>query len=143
MATPPHARCSPTPTSSASASPGPPRNDIGSYYPYWGERYYGDLDDARRDLDNAHLAANLQGRLLLIHGELDDNVLPAQTLRLVDALVKADKDVDMLVVPGAEHLFNDSLHYVLRRTWDYLVRHLHGAEPPSYRLTPLPPSLSV
>ncbi|TQM09300.1 S9 family peptidase [Pseudonocardia kunmingensis] len=119
-------------------------NDIGSYYPYWGERYYGDLDDdARRDLDNAHLAANLQGRLLLIHGELDDNVLPAQSLRLVDALVKADKDVDMLVVPGAEHLFNGSKHYVLRRTWDYFVRHLHGAEPPSYRLTPLPPSLPV
>jgi hypothetical protein len=49
----------------------------------------------------------------------------------------------LLVVPGAEHLFNGSKHYVLRRTWDYFVRHLHGAEPPSYRLTPLPPSLPV
>ncbi|MEV1295968.1 DPP IV N-terminal domain-containing protein [Pseudonocardia sp. NPDC049635] len=119
-------------------------NDIGTYYPYWGERYYGELDDdARRDLDNANLAANLRGKLLLIHGELDDNVLPAQTLRLVDALVKADKDVDMLVVPGAEHLFNGSKHYVLRRTWDYFVRHLHGVEPPGYRLAPLAPSLPV
>jgi dipeptidyl-peptidase 4 len=117
-------------------------NDIGTYQAYWGERYYGELDDdARRDVDNASLAADLRGELLLIHGELDDNVLPTQTLRLVDALVAADKDVDMLIVPGAEHLFHTRKHYVLRRTWDYLVRHLHGTEPPTHRLAPLPPSL--
>ena len=71
-------------------------------------------------------AANLRGKLLLIHGQLDDNVLPAQTLRLVDALIAADKDVDMLIVPGAEHAMVGRMHYVLRQTWNYLVRHLHG-----------------
>ena len=60
------------------------------------------------------------------------------TLRLVDALIDADKDVDMLLVPGAEHALIGRMHYVLRRTWDYFVRHLHGTEPPPYRLAPLP-----
>lgn len=119
-------------------------NDIGTYFAYWGERYYGELgDDDRRELDNATDAAELRGKLLLIHGELDDNVLPSQTLRLAAALIAADKDVDMLVVPGAEHLFHHRKSYVLRRTWDYLVRHLHGIEPPTYRLATLPPSLPV
>ena len=54
------------------------------------------------------------------------NVLPAQTLRLVDALIAADKDVDMLIVPGAEHLFHHRKHYALRRTWDYLEGELEA-----------------
>ncbi len=106
----------------------------------WAEWYHGgDLDDAARTaLSNPALAANLQGKLLLIHGELDDNVLPMHTLRLVDALIAADEDVDMLIVPGAEHALVGRMHYVFRRTWDYFVRHLHGTEPPAHRLAPLP-----
>ncbi|ALE74319.1 peptidase S9 [Pseudonocardia sp. EC080625-04] len=114
-------------------------HDNGVYIPMWPEQYHGDIDDeARTAISNVPLAANLQGKLLLVHGELDDNVLPAQTLRLVDALITADKDVDMLIVPGAEHALLFRMHHVLRRTWDYLVRHLHGTEPPGYRLAPLP-----
>ena len=52
---------------------------------------------------NSPLATKLQGRLLLIHGALDDNVSPAQSLRLAEALMKADKQVDMLIVPNADH----------------------------------------
>lgn len=114
-------------------------HDIGVYVPMWPEWYHGDLDEeARRSLSNPALAAHLRGRLLLIHGELDDNVLPTHTLRLVDALIAADKDVDMLIVPGAEHALIGRMHYVLRQTWNYLVRHLHGTEPPAHRLAPLP-----
>lgn len=115
-------------------------HDVGVYVPMWAEWYHGgDLDDAARTaLSNPALAANLQGKLLLIHGELDDNVLPMHTLRLVDALIAADRDVDMLIVPGAEHALVGRMHYVFRRTWDYFVRHLHGTEPPAHRLAPLP-----
>ncbi|MFE7507370.1 hypothetical protein [Promicromonospora sp. NPDC057488] len=52
--------------------------------------------------------------------------------------VGSNKDVDLLHVPGGEHALYRRMHYVVRRTWDYLVRHLHGVEPPAYRLGPLP-----
>ncbi|HWN26772.1 MAG TPA: DPP IV N-terminal domain-containing protein [Actinomycetospora sp.] len=102
----------------------------------WAEHYHGDADLS--GLSNPALAANLQGKLLLIHGELDETVLPSQTLRLVDALVAADKDVDLLIVPGGDHAILHRRHHLYRRTWDYLVRHLHGTEPPAHRLAPLP-----
>ncbi|MBN9734816.1 MULTISPECIES: DPP IV N-terminal domain-containing protein [unclassified Pseudonocardia] len=114
-------------------------HDNGVYQPFWAEQYHGDLgEEGLRAISNPALAANLQGKLLLIHGELDDNVHPTQTLRLVDALVAADKDVDMLIVPGGEHSLHQRRHHVVRRTWDHLVRHLHGTEPPRYRVAPLP-----
>ena len=66
----------------------------------------------------------------MIHGELDDNVNPYATLRFVDALIRADKDFDLLIVPGANHdLMNHP--YVVRRKWDYFVTHLMGALPPA------------
>ena len=102
----------------------------------WAEHYHGDADLS--GLSNPALAANLQGKLLLIHGELDEIVLPSQTLRLVDALVAADKDVDLLIIPGGDHAIVHRRHHLYRRTWDHLVRHLHGVEPPAYRLAPLP-----
>ncbi|MEV0614860.1 prolyl oligopeptidase family serine peptidase [Nonomuraea sp. NPDC050404] len=114
-------------------------HDNGVYLPLWAEQYHGDLsDEGRRSISNPALAANLRGKLLLVHGELDDNVHPYQTLRLVDALIEADKDFDLLLVPGVEHALFGRMHYVTRRTWDYFVRHLHGTEPPGYRLAPLP-----
>ena len=104
----------------------------------WAEHYHGDMsEEGLRAISNAPLAANLKGKLLLIHGELDDNAHPYGSLRLVDALVKADKDFDLVIIPGAEHALVGSQHYAFRRTWDYFVRHLHGSEPPSYRLAPL------
>ena len=111
----------------------------------WAEHYHGDLsDEGRKAISNATLAANLTGKLLLIHGELDDNAHPHMTMRLVDALIKADKDFDLIMIPGAEHALIGRQHYFMRRTWDYFVRHLHGSEPPTYRLSPLPlPSLAL
>lgn len=105
----------------------------------WAEHYHGDTsDEGKRAVSNPALASELRGRLLLIHGELDDNAHIYQTMRLVDALIKADKDFDMIVIPGTEHALIGRMHYSFRRTWDYFVRHLHGTEPPAYRLAPLP-----
>lgn len=84
------------------------------------------------------------GELLLVHGGLDTSVNPHHTLRLVDRLIAADKDFDLLIVPGAEHIFFGYEHYVNRRKWDFLVRNLHHAEPPpGYRLTPAPVDLAL
>ncbi|GAA4905420.1 dipeptidyl aminopeptidase/acylaminoacyl peptidase [Actinomycetospora succinea] len=102
----------------------------------WAEHYHGDADLS--SLSTPALAANLQGKLLLIHGELDETVLVSQTYRLADALIAADEDVDMLIVAGGDHAILHRRHHVFRRTWDYFVRHLHGQEPPRYRLAPLP-----
>lgn len=119
-------------------------HDNRTYLPLWTQNYDGDGTVEKWDaVANAKVAANLAGKLLLIHGELDDNVLPHQTLRLVDALIEAEKDFDLLVVPGAEHGLLRRRPYVLRRIWDYFVRHLLGAQPPTYALGPAPVSLDV
>jgi dipeptidyl aminopeptidase/acylaminoacyl peptidase len=74
-------------------------------------------------------AGKLKGHLLLVHGELDDNVNPyASTMQFVNALIKANKDFDLLLVPGSGHGFGT---YVQRRMWDYFVRHLQLIEPPA------------
>jgi dipeptidyl aminopeptidase/acylaminoacyl peptidase len=78
---------------------------------------------------NAELAANLKGRLLLIHGEIDNNVHPANTMRLVDALIKANKRFDMLILPGKRHGFGDYTPYVTQRTWEFFAEHLLGSRP--------------
>ncbi len=75
---------------------------------------------------NAELAANLKGHLLLVHGEIDNNVHPANTMRLVDALIKANKRFDMLILPGKRHGFGDYQPYFTQRTWDFFAEHLLG-----------------
>jgi dipeptidyl aminopeptidase/acylaminoacyl peptidase len=75
---------------------------------------------------NAELAANLKGRLLLVHGEIDNNVHPANTMRLVDALIKANKRFDMLILPGKRHGFGDYTPYFTRRMWEFFAEHLLG-----------------
>jgi len=77
------------------------------------------------NIDNAH---RLRGKLFLIVGEMDNNVPPESTMRFVDALVKAEKDFDLLVIPGGGHGTGGS--YGQRRMQDFFVRHLLGAEPP-------------
>jgi len=79
---------------------------------------------------NQLLAPNLKGKLLIAHGLLDDNVPPTNTLLVVDALIKADKDFDMLVLPNARHGFGNG-RYFMKKRWDYFVRHLKHQEPPS------------
>lgn len=75
---------------------------------------------------NAELAANLKGRLLLVHGELDNNVHPANTMRLVDALIKANKRFDMLMLPATRHGFGTYQPYFQQRMWEFFAEHLLG-----------------
>ncbi|GII93812.1 S9 family peptidase [Sinosporangium siamense] len=110
-------------------------HDQRSYYAVWGETYHGAADYAEQAVA-AH-AERLAGKLFLVTGEMDDNVHPGMTYRLVRALIDAGKDFDLLVVPGAAHSYLEAEPYVLRRQWDFLVRHLLGAEPPAgVRLSP-------
>ena len=90
---------------------------------YW-DRYVGTDDiESYPAQDNQSLASNLQGHLLLMHGDMDDNVHPSSTMRLVHALISADKDFDMLLLPNRGHtIYFDP--YVLRRTCEYFLRHL-------------------
>jgi len=112
-----------------------------SYEDDWAERYHGLLKTNKDGTsnytgqDNAAHAGNLKGRLFLIHGMMDDNVPPQSTLLVVDALVKANKDFDLLLLPQARHGFGKDGYYVMRRRWDYFVEHLLGARPPKeYRI---------
>ena len=111
-------------------------HDPRTYLPIWGESYQGDTDDAYYEAgSNAHLAGNLKGKLFLIHGALDDNVHPANTYAVVDALIAANKDFDLLILPNAGHAPGDATGYFARRQWDYFVTHLLGMRPPErYRV---------
>ena len=73
-------------------------------------------------------ANKLQGKLLLIHGMMEDVVLVGATFRLVEALQKANKHFDMLALPNVDH--HGPMDYATRRSWDYMVSHLLGVEPP-------------
>ena len=77
------------------------------------------------NVTNAH---KLQGKLMLIVGELDHNVDPLSTLQVVDAVIKADKDFDFLIMMGRDHGAAES-PYGKRRRMDFFVRHLLGVEP--------------
>jgi dipeptidyl aminopeptidase/acylaminoacyl peptidase len=117
-------------------------HDNREYEDDWGERYQGLLvrkPDGTSNYDdqaNQNLAKNLKGHLLLMHGTLDDNVPPYNTLLVVNELIKANKDFDLLLLPNRRHGYAGDT-YVVRRRWDYFVRYLMGAEPPQgYELKP-------
>lgn len=76
------------------------------------------------NVTQAHL---LQGKLLLIVCEMDSNVDPASTFQVANALIKVDKDFDLMVIPGKEHGLGGE--YGKRRMWDFFVRHLLAVEP--------------
>jgi dipeptidyl aminopeptidase/acylaminoacyl peptidase len=78
---------------------------------------------------NSELADNLQGRLLLIHGEMDNNVHPAHTYRVADALIRAGKRFDMMIFPEMRHGFGRYNDYFERMLWDYFAEHLMGHYP--------------
>ena len=110
-------------------------HDNRNYEDDWGERYQGLLvrngtTDNYADEANQTHAKNLRGKLFLVHGEMDDNVPPYNTQLVVDALVKAGKDFDLLMLPNARHGYGADNNYVMRRRWDYFVKNLQGAEPP-------------
>src|SRR5207247_11406041 len=119
-------------------------HDNSEYEDEWGERYQGLLErkaDGTSNYDeqaNQSLAKNLKGRLLLAHGTMDNNVPPYNTLLVVNELIKANKDFDLLMLPNRNHGFGNEA-YMVRRRWDYFVRWLLGAEPPAgYQLTSPP-----
>jgi dipeptidyl aminopeptidase/acylaminoacyl peptidase len=103
----------------------------------WGERFQGLLKRTGEKADNYDsqanqlVAANLKGKLLLAHGAMDDNVPVYNTYLVVDALVKANKDFDLIILPHQRHGFGADSNYMTRRRWDYFVKHLLGAEPPA------------
>jgi dipeptidyl-peptidase-4 len=110
-------------------------HDNRNYEDDWGERYQGLLQkdgttDNYTKAANQTYAKDLKGKLMLVHGEMDDNVPPYNTQLVVDALVKAGKDFDLLMLPHAKHGYGADNNYVMRRRWDYFVKNLQGAEPP-------------
>ena len=113
-------------------------HDNREYEDDWGERYQGLLSGTNYDDQaNQSLAKNLKGHLLLAHGTMDDNVPPNNTLLVVDALIKANKDFDLLMLPNQRHGYGSAGNYMTRRRWDYFVRYLLGAEPPpNYQMRP-------
>ena len=110
-------------------------HDQREYEDDWGERYQGllvrtpDGSDNYAPEANQVLATNLKGKLLLAHGTMDDNVPPYNTLLVVNELIKANKDFDLILLPNRAHGFGNE-PYMVRRRWDYFVKNLLGAEPP-------------
>src|SRR6185312_6632940 len=111
-------------------------HDQREYEDDWGERYMGlDVPTAGGETtytgqSNEEAAKNLKGHLLLAHGTMDNNVPMNNTLMVVDALIKANKDFDLLLLPNQPHGYGDDSAYMMRRRWDYFVRYLLGATPP-------------
>jgi dipeptidyl-peptidase 4 len=111
-------------------------HDNRNYEDDWGERYNGLLKvDANgksnyQDQANENYAKNLKGKLLLAHGLMDDNVPPQNTLLVVEALERANKDYDLIIFPNARHGYGDLSLYMMRRRWDYFVKNLLGVNPP-------------
>ena len=110
-------------------------HDNREYEDDWGEKWQGLLhrkSDGTTNYDNQanqNVAKNLKGHLLLAHGSMDNNVPPYNTLLVVNELIKANKDFDLILLPNRSHGFGNE-PYMVRRRWDYFVRYLLGAEPP-------------
>jgi dipeptidyl aminopeptidase/acylaminoacyl peptidase len=114
-----------------------------NYEDDWGERYIGLLTtgpDGKSNYEaqaNQNYAKNLKGKLMLAHGMMDDNVPPYNTLLVVEALNKANKDYDLVIFPNSRHGYGEYSYYMTRRRWDYFVKNLLGATPPQeYELKP-------
>jgi dipeptidyl-peptidase-4 len=110
-------------------------HDNRNYEDDWGERYEGLLErrgntDNYADEANQVHARNLKGKLLLAHGGMDDNVPPYNTNLVVEALIKANKEFDLIMFPNAGHGYGADNNYMMLRQWNYFVKHLLGAEPP-------------
>jgi len=98
---------------------------------WWPEMYMGwPVDSTYQLVSNITMAGNLKGKLLITHGGIDENVNPSATFKLAEALVKANKEFDMLIFPSQHHgytgVFND---YFTKKRWNYFVEHLLGAKP--------------
>jgi len=111
-------------------------HDNREYEDDWAEKWQGLLvtnENGTTNYDdqaNQNLVKGLKGRLILVHGTIDDNVPPYNTLLVADALIKANKDFDLLLIPNQHHHYASATPYVTRRRWDYFVRYLGDDTPP-------------
>ncbi|MDR6941865.1 S9 family peptidase [Mucilaginibacter pocheonensis] len=111
-------------------------HDNRNYEDDWGERYIGLLTpqpDGTSNYEaqaNQNYAKNLKGKLMLAHGLMDNNVPPYNTMLVVEALEKANKNYDLVVFPNSAHGYGQYSLYMTRRRWDYFVKNLMGAELP-------------
>ena len=121
----------------AVSSAGNHENNI--YNRWWSEKHHGVKETITPKGDttfvyqierNPDLAKNLKGRLLLVTGDVDNNVHPANTIRMANALIKANKRFDFIILPGQRHGFGDMTEYFFWRMGDYYVQHLLGDNTP-------------
>lgn len=126
-------------------------HDNRNYEDDWGEKWQGLLEvlpETSPDKDggaavvtnydnqaNQLLADRLEGKLLLAHGMMDTNVHPSNTLLVVEALINAEKDFDLVVLPNASHGFGNR-RFFMKKRWDYFVEHLAGQTPPEFKFSP-------
>jgi len=118
-------------------------HDNRNYEADWGEKWQGLLvnergvdgnSNGRTNYDNQAnqlVAKNLKGKLLITHGSMDNNVPPSNTMLVVEALIKANKDFDMILFPNQRHGYGNMTSYMTRKRWDYFVKHLLHVEPPA------------
>lgn len=110
-------------------------HDNRNYEADWGEKWHGLLKkegngDSYDKQANHLVAKNLKGKLLITHGSMDNNVHPSNTMLVVEALIKANKDFDFILFPNKRHGYGDMTNYMTRKRWDYFVMHLRNEIPP-------------
>jgi dipeptidyl aminopeptidase/acylaminoacyl peptidase len=111
-------------------------HDQRDYEDDWAEKWAGlevKNPDGTSNYDsqaNQNFVKNLKGKLLLAHGTMDNNVPLNNTLLVVEALIKANKDFDLLIIPNVAHGYGEATQYMTRRRWDYFVKNLAGNIPP-------------
>ena len=110
-------------------------HDNNIYNRWWSETHHGVKEEITEKGDttfvykiatNPQIASKLKGHLLLVHGDIDNNVHPANTMRVVEALIKAGKRFDMLILPRQRHSFGDMDEYFYWKLVDYFSEHLNG-----------------
>ncbi len=110
-------------------------HDNSIYNRWWSEKHHGVKENVSEKGDtsfvyniekNPDLAKNLKGRLMLVHGDIDNNVHPANTIRMVNALIKANKRFELVMLPGQRHGFGDMTEYFFWKMADYFSEHLLG-----------------
>lgn len=110
-------------------------HDNSIYNRWWSEQHHGITEKVEAGdttfvysiETNPEIASNLKGHLLLVHGDIDNNVHPANTIRVVNALIRANKRFDMLILPGQRHGFGDMNEYFFWRMADYYCEWLMGS----------------
>ncbi|QOD60344.1 DPP IV N-terminal domain-containing protein [Polaribacter haliotis] len=111
-------------------------HDNRNYEADWGEKWQGLLVEGNKkgttnydNQANQLIAKDLKGKLLITHGAMDNNVPPSNTMLVVEALIRANKDFDMILFPNKRHGYGDMTKYMTRKRWDYFVTHLLNAKP--------------